>query len=140
MNPFNQLNNIVIQLTVRMGSCHELADDPKAVARLSHLLDVVEENSTPASLLLPWFPSPARRARNAALHDLSAMMGSYVEMRRTASVRTSETIDFLLDAGCNPESITQVSPLVSVDQLSHWSSTVCPLPHPCRVHQHWDER
>ncbi|KAJ7664309.1 cytochrome P450 [Mycena rosella] len=85
INPFDELNAIVFQLTVRMSSCQELANDQKAVARMSELIDVIEKNATPASLLLPWFPSPTRRSRQGATRELFAMMGAYVERRRAAS-------------------------------------------------------
>ncbi|KAJ7465108.1 cytochrome P450 [Mycena latifolia] len=107
INPFNELSQIVFQLTVRMGSCHELAEDKKTVARMAELLDVVDDNSTPASLLLPWFPSPARRTKDRAIKELFTTVESYVEIRRTASVRTSETIDYLLGEGHSPRSIIQ---------------------------------
>ncbi|KAJ7465106.1 cytochrome P450 [Mycena latifolia] len=107
INPFDELNQIVFQLTVRMGSCHELAEDKKTVARMAELLDVVEVNSTPASLLLPWFPSPARRAKDRAIKELFMTLGSYVELRRAASVRTREAIDHLLGEGCATSTIIQ---------------------------------
>ncbi|KAJ7664281.1 cytochrome P450 [Mycena rosella] len=78
MNPSNELNAIVLYFTVRMSSCQGLANDQKAVARMSELLDVMEKNSTPASLLLPWFPSPARRSRQGATRaELFAIMGAH---------------------------------------------------------------
>ncbi|KAJ7097698.1 cytochrome P450 [Mycena epipterygia] len=112
INPFDELNEIVFQLTVRMGSCHELANVRKAITHMAQLFDDVEKNSTPISLLLPWFPGPAKRTKQHAIHKLFTLIGSCVEKRRAASVvRTSDTIDHLLGAGCSPESIIQNEPL-----------------------------
>ncbi|KAJ7097720.1 cytochrome P450, partial [Mycena epipterygia] len=67
-----------------------------------------EKNSTLISLLLPWFLGPAKRAKQHAIRELFTLIGSYVEKRRATSVvRTSDTVDYLLGAGCSPGSIIQ---------------------------------
>ncbi|KAJ7473528.1 cytochrome P450 [Mycena latifolia] len=108
INPFNELNSIVFQLTVRMSSCHELAEDRKAVARMEELLYATEKHSTAASLLLPWFPSSAKRSRQRASDELRAIIGSYVEERRVAMVPTNDPVDYIFGTGCEPQSVIDI--------------------------------
>jgi len=107
MDPFKELNDLVFQLTVRLASCRELAEDSGAVARIAQLLDSVERSSTPASLLLPWLPSPARRLKQESSLQLFVLIKSFVEIRRAASAQSSNAIDFLLGVGIEPDNIVE---------------------------------
>jgi sterol 14-demethylase len=93
-----------------MGSCRELAEDRDVVSRMSVCLDNLEKNGTPTAHLLPWFPSPARRAivrNNRALFEL---VKPFVEARRAATERTTDTIDLLIQAGFPPDNVVEVRP------------------------------
>ncbi|KAF8186070.1 cytochrome P450 [Mycena galopus ATCC 62051] len=108
LDPFKELNDVVFQLTVRMGSCRELAEDRDAVSRMSVFLDNLEKNGTPTAHLLPWFPSPARRAiirNNRAIFDL---VKPFVEIKRAATERSSDTIDLLFEAGFAPDNVVEL--------------------------------
>ncbi|KAJ7121297.1 cytochrome P450 [Mycena crocata] len=87
--------------------CRELAEDRDAVSRMSELLDKLEKNGTAAALLLPWFPSPARRARVRNNRALFELVKPFVETRRTATERSSDTIDFLFGVGLAPDNIVE---------------------------------
>ncbi|KAJ6508053.1 cytochrome P450 [Mycena vulgaris] len=108
MDPFKELNEIVFQLTVRLGGCRELAEDPVALWRMTQLFDNLEKSATPASLLLLWLPSPARKATKENNHALFALIKSFVEIRRAATVRSSDTVDVLLGNGFSTENIVDV--------------------------------
>ncbi|KAJ7127689.1 cytochrome P450, partial [Mycena epipterygia] len=108
INPFTDIYKLVFQVTVRIASCRELADDPAAVDRLVQLYWELEKGSTPIAVLLPWFPSPARKARERAMADLSAMLYSYVQLRRNAAVPSSDAIDVLLAEGTPTDAIIGV--------------------------------
>ncbi|KAJ7359489.1 cytochrome P450 [Mycena albidolilacea] len=108
LDPFKELNDVVFQLIVRMGSCRELAEDRDVVSRMSVCLDNLEKNGTPIAHLLPWFPSPARRAivrNNRALFEL---VKPFVEARRAATERTTDTIDLLLQAGFPLDNVVEL--------------------------------
>ncbi|KAJ6538899.1 cytochrome P450 [Mycena vulgaris] len=105
MDPFKELNEIVFQLTVRLGGCRELAEDPVALSRMTQLFDNLEKSATPASLLLPWLPSPARKATKENNRALFALIKSFIEIRRAATVRSSDTVDVLLGNGFSTENI-----------------------------------
>jgi sterol 14-demethylase len=99
---------LVFQVTVRMATCSELADDPEAVSRLWELYQTVEKSTTPAAILFPWFPSSGRKARDKATADLFVMLLSYVELRRNAKVPSSDAIDVLLSGGAPTNEIIEV--------------------------------
>ncbi|KAJ7131552.1 cytochrome P450 [Mycena crocata] len=99
VDPFAEIYKIVFQITVRMSTCKELADDPAAVSVLSDLYWLLEKGTTPVGVLLPWFPSPARKAREKATAHLFGMLYKYVEIRRNAAVPSSDAFDLLISQG-----------------------------------------
>ncbi|KAJ7137456.1 cytochrome P450 [Mycena crocata] len=108
INPFTEVYNtpqIVLQMTVRMATCTELADDPASVAILANLYLLLEKGATPVGVLLPWFPSPARKGREKAMMYLFGMLYKQVETRRNAAVPSSDAFDVLLSQGSSTEVI-----------------------------------
>ncbi|KAJ7167862.1 cytochrome P450 [Mycena filopes] len=105
IDPFAQIFKLVFQATVRMASCNELASDLPKVSHLADLYLMLEKGSMPTAILLPWFPSPARKTRDKATAELFGMLYAYVELRRNADVPSSDAIDVLLAEGESTESI-----------------------------------
>ena len=54
---------LVFQMTVRMASCAELAADFKVIEEIQSLYWQLEKSATPTTLLLPWFPGPAKKRK-----------------------------------------------------------------------------
>ncbi|KAJ7672338.1 cytochrome P450 [Mycena polygramma] len=107
IDPFTEIQKLVFQVTVRLASCRELAEDAAAVSRIQDLYHTLEKSSTPVALLLPWFPSAARKSRAAATTELFTMLYGYVEGRRNAAVPSSDSIDVLLAEGNNSMSVVE---------------------------------
>ncbi|KAJ7709077.1 cytochrome P450 [Mycena olivaceomarginata] len=105
IDPFTEIYKLVFQMTVRVATCRELADDPGAVSSLSNLYWLLEKGTTPVGVLLPWFPSPARKAREKATAGLFGMLYTYVELRRNAAVPSSDAFDVLISQGTPTEAI-----------------------------------
>jgi len=106
MNPFNEVYDLVFQMTVRMATCRELSEDREAVTRLAKNYWDIEKNGTPFSVLLPWFPSSAKKAKTKATMDLYTTLSSYVEARRKASTPSMDPIDLLISHGISNNDIT----------------------------------
>jgi cytochrome P450 len=53
---------------------------------------------TPTALLLPWFPSPTKKAGKNAATELFTMLYTYVEKRRRTEP-TNDAIDILIADG-----------------------------------------
>jgi sterol 14-demethylase len=108
INPFNVIYNLVFQMTVRMATCKELADDRKSVAKMNDLFNALEGKASPFALLFglllaPWFPGATKKHKEEATRELYEMISSYVDARRKADVPNSDAIDMLIaDGSDNP--------------------------------------
>jgi hypothetical protein len=92
-------SQLVFQMTVRMGSCRELASDNEAVTRLSKLYMTLEKSATPWLLMFPWFPGRDKKARDSSTKAMYEMLNGYVDMRRKAAVPSKDAIDILIAEG-----------------------------------------
>ena len=96
-----------------MATCHDLVKNEADLKKISELFLTFQTSSTPTSLLLPWFPSPARKAGKEATTELFTMLYTYVETRRDAEL-TSDAIDVLIAEGETTQNIVGVSAAVEV--------------------------
>jgi sterol 14-demethylase len=95
-------------MTVRLATCRELAEDKEAVTQLAGYYWNLEKSTTPISVLLPWFPSPAKKAKAKATMGLYTLLSSYVRLRRDASTPTMDPIDHLIGEGLSDGDIIAV--------------------------------
>jgi hypothetical protein len=96
-------------MTVRMASCDELATDFKVIDEIQGLYWQLEKSATPTTLLLPWFPGPAKKRKEQVTKDLYVKLHDYVELRKKAAVPSSDTIDVLLGQGLPTSEVVDVS-------------------------------
>ena len=94
-------------MTVTMASCRELASDIPAITEFQRQFLLLERNASTLSILFPWLPLPAKRAKETSIKYLYTTLWHYVEERRKALVPTSNTIDVLLGQGLKNEDIIQ---------------------------------
>ena len=79
----------------------------------------LQTNTTPTSLLFPWFPSSARKTTKQATADLFIMLAGYVEARRAAT-QTTDAIDVMIAEGFDTTVIVGVRIiLTSFTELSN---------------------
>ena len=97
-------------MTVRMASCRELSEDREAIALLSKNYLEVEKNGTPVTVLLPWFPSLAKRAKIKATKVLYDTFLSYIDLRRKSSTPSNDPIDLFISQGISDKEIISVRP------------------------------
>ena len=95
-------------MTVRMGSCRELAANLEEVNQLQKEYWTLEKAATPVALLLPWFPSKAKKDKETATKNLFTKLYGYVEQRRAAEVPNSDAIDVMISQGLKNEEIIGV--------------------------------
>ena len=95
-------------MTARMTTCRDLTKNEADLKRLQELFMILQANATPVSLLLPWLPSPMRKARKKATTDFFIMLHDYVEARRRAEL-TSDAIDVLIANGETTQGIVEVN-------------------------------
>jgi sterol 14-demethylase len=88
-----------------MASCRELASDLPTLTEFQRHYWILEKSATPTALLLPWFPGPAKRAKEASTKALFTILTDYIEKRKKAPVPSSDGIDLLLGQGIDNISI-----------------------------------
>ena len=95
-------------MTVRMASCRELSEDREATARLAKNYLEIEKNGTPLTVLFPWFPSFANKAKKRATAALYNTFLSYIELRRKSSTPSNDPIDLFISQGLSNDLIIEV--------------------------------
>ncbi|KIM37023.1 hypothetical protein M413DRAFT_31186 [Hebeloma cylindrosporum] len=105
INPFKEVYDLVFQMTVRMATCRELAEDKQAIEELRRHYFNIEQSTTPVAVLLPWFPGQARKTREKATLGLYLLIRKFVTMRRKAKVPSSDPIDVFMENGDSDEVI-----------------------------------
>ncbi|KAH9171337.1 cytochrome P450 [Lactarius sanguifluus] len=81
LDPFDRIYELIFQATVRCLTCTEIADDPEIVARLRQLFDKVDRGTTPATVLFPWFPSPAMVSKARATKQIYDIIVNAIKVR-----------------------------------------------------------
>ena len=96
-------------MTFRMATCRDLAGNEADLEKISELFMTLQTSVTPTSLMLPWFPGPARRAVKQANTEMYTVLSGYIEARRRAKP-ADDAIDVLIADGVANENIVWVSP------------------------------
>ncbi|KAJ3510208.1 hypothetical protein NLJ89_g4815 [Agrocybe chaxingu] len=118
---------LVFQMTVRMASCSELAEDRTTLDELQKLYWQLEKSSTPTALLLPWFPGPAKKRKRTATKELFTKIYDVAEARRKAAVPSSDAVDVLLGQGQSTTEVVEFiigaifAGIVSTGIISCWA-------------------
>jgi hypothetical protein len=100
---------LVFIMTARMTTCHDLTKNEADLKKISELFATLQNNATPVSLLLPWFPSPARKTGRQASTDMYTIIRTYVENRRHVEP-ISDAIDIFIADGETTQTIIEASP------------------------------
>ncbi len=103
------LLQLIFQATVRCLTCTEIADDPEIVARLRQLYDKVDRGTTPATVLFPWFPSPAMVSKARATKQIYDIIMNAITVREQSGVSHNDVLQIFLDSGDEVSTIAGVS-------------------------------
>jgi len=101
-------------MTARMATCHELTKNEVDLKKVAELFMICQTSATPVSLLLPWFPSPARKTAKQATNELYNILRGYVETRRRAPKLQNDAIDIFIAEGETTQDIVGVGPATNV--------------------------
>ncbi|KAF7979339.1 hypothetical protein HWV62_42761 [Athelia sp. TMB] len=104
IDPFKNVYDLVVQMTIRMVSCRAISNDPAAVAEMWTYFDTIEKGATPLALLVPWLPTPATRNKEKATTALFMFLSKYIEERRN-SEPSSDAFDVLIAQGLDTQAI-----------------------------------
>ncbi|KAI0252466.1 cytochrome P450 [Lactifluus subvellereus] len=98
-DPFDKIYGLVFQATLRCLTCTEIAGDPEVVARLRQLYEQVDRGTTPATVLFPWFPSPAMLSKARATKQIYDIIVNAINVRNQSGVHMNDTLQIFLDSG-----------------------------------------
>jgi len=101
-------SQLIFQMTIRMATCRELAEDPAAIEELTRHYWNLEKSATPVALLLPWFNGSAKKLNKSSTIGLYTLILKYVEDKRKGST-AQDPIDIFIQDGMSNEMIVGVS-------------------------------
>jgi hypothetical protein len=108
-DPFDSVYKIVFQLTIRTVGCNEIANDPRLQAKTLGFFETIEQSATPAGVIFPWLPTPAKLKRTYAGGSLYMMFQGIVNERKRTRKREEDALQFMLDQGDDVTMIIRVS-------------------------------
>lgn len=76
-----------------------MADDAIIVARLKVLYDRLDSGTTPATVMLPWFPGPGMLSKLLATKQIYDIIVRAIDAREKCGIAKNDTLQMLLDAG-----------------------------------------
>jgi nucleotide-binding universal stress UspA family protein len=114
---------LTFQLTLRSLSSTEIAEDHELVKRLKILYDRLDAGTTPASVLLPWLPTPAMIKKLLATKDIYKIITKAIQERKASGKARDDTLQMLLDYEDDELMVVGVS-VISGNSQAHGSTSV----------------
>ena len=103
--PFDSVYKIVFQLTMRTVGCNEIANDPRLLAKTLSFFETIGQSTTPARVIFPWLPTPARLKQTYAGGSLYMIFQGIVNERKRTGKREEDALQFMIDQG---DDVTQI--------------------------------
>lgn len=104
-------------------SASEIAQDSALVSRLKLLYDRLDAGTTPASVLLPWLPTPAMVRKLLATKEIYGIISKVVRERTTSGKPGNDTVQMLLDSGEEELLIVGVGVKLDIKNLTDENSS-----------------
>jgi hypothetical protein len=108
-DPFDSVYKIVFQLTVRTVGCNEIANDPRLLAKTLGFFETIMQSATPAVVLFPWLPTPAKLKQTFAGGSLYMMFQRIINERKKTGKQEEDALQFMIDQGDDVTKIIRVS-------------------------------
>lgn len=132
-DPFDSVYKIVFQLTMRTVGCNEIANDLALLAKTLNFFEIIEQSSTPAGVIFPWLPTPAKLRRMYAGGNLYMIFQRIVNERKRTGTRDEDALQFMIDHGDDVRKIIGVRPaavIVEEPPLTNAGSSLSALSSP----------
>jgi hypothetical protein len=108
-DPFDSVYKIVFLLTMRTVGCNEIANDPTLLAKALSFFEIIQQSGTPAGVIFPWLPTPAKLKRTYAGGNLYMIFQRIVNERKRTGKREDDALQFMIDHGDDVRNIIGVS-------------------------------
>ncbi len=107
-DPFESLYYLVFRITMRIVGCEDVAEDPALLKKTLGLYETIEASSTAASIMFPWFPSPAIINRTIAGGQLYMIFKNIVDARVASGRKGDDPLQYMIDDGDSMPKIIEV--------------------------------
>lgn len=97
-DPFENIYELLFQATVRSIASEDIANDAALVRRLKYLYDILDNGTTPATVLLPWLPAPSMIKKLWATKEIYGIVSRAVDNRVRTGEHRDDTLQMLVDA------------------------------------------
>ena len=97
INPHDMLYDMIFQLTIRVVGCNEIADDPEKLHELLKYYEMLDDSSTPMTVIFPWLPTPAMLKRFYAGVRLYMIFDRVVAERKRQGRTEDDGLGHLLE-------------------------------------------
>lgn len=118
-DPFYSIYRLVYLLTMRTVAANEIANNPVELAKSLTLYEEIERTATPASIMYPWLPTPAKFKKMYAGGKLYMMFKSIMDDRTKNGRREEDPLQYLMDLG------DDVTRIITVSLLPPLSPSYC---------------
>jgi len=140
INPFNEIYNLVVQMTTRALGVKEIADDPVILGKLAELYFKVEESTSPSSVLLPWFPSRSRNSRKEATTALYTLISDTLKKRQDEGRTEEDPAQYMFDQGDSVHEIVSFVMNATFAGIINTGITICWMMIFIHVHPEWNAK
>ena len=94
---------------MRTVGCNEIANDPRLLAKTLSFFETIQQSATPAGVIFPWLPTPAKLKRTYAGGALYIIFQGIVNERKKTGKREEDALQFMIDQGDDVIKIIGVS-------------------------------
>ncbi|PNS19185.1 hypothetical protein CAC42_1921 [Sphaceloma murrayae] len=96
-DPFEHMNRIVYQLTLRTVGVHELAEAAELLEKSRRLVEKIDDNNSTAKIVLPWLPAPKHISRLYNSVKFFLLINGIVRQRKKEQRRFDDALQILID-------------------------------------------
>lgn len=108
-DPFQEMNRIVFQLTMRTVGATEIAESEELLSRSFKLVTQIGENSSNARIIIPWLPTWRYMKRLIAAGRFYMIINGLERDRKATGRRENDAMQLLLDDGESGTKVVEVN-------------------------------
>ncbi|TIC90210.1 Obtusifoliol 14-alpha demethylase [Colletotrichum higginsianum] len=98
-DPFDDMYQLVFQLTMRMVGCDEIAEDPALMVRVLRIYESIDAASTATKIMFPWMPTVGHLRRVYSGAKMYMLLEGFIKQRKERGVGNDDALQFLIDNG-----------------------------------------
>jgi hypothetical protein len=93
---------------MRIVGCNEVAENPEYLRKVLYWNRTIEQTSTMAAIIFPWFPSPALFRRTFAGAKMYRLFDKIVRARKETGRKENDALQHMIDKGDSTKDMISV--------------------------------